>query len=117
MPCPLFLPGVRKGDYYTGLCSAEQHLDIPVDKLRHCCNRGYARLVCMTAAKSDTDAAQLLVRSEAAGSVKVAWSLERNHHPVAVGVITVSPGQSSATPLEAQAVALVRAYLDQKGNS
>jgi hypothetical protein len=114
VPCPLFLPDQSFGDYYAGHCSAEPETVIATDKLRSCCNRGYARGTCAHAATAEADAAQYLIQSDRDGVIEVAWSLERNHHPVAVGVMAVLPGQTGATPRERQALALVAAYLNQK---
>ena len=103
-------------DYYPGRCSAELDSEIPVDKLRHCCNRGYARAVCAHAAETEADAVQFLIKSDRAGVVEVAWSLEGNHHPLGVGLFSFSAGdQPAATVLEQQALAFSTAYLDQKG--
>ena len=41
------------------------------------------------AAQSDADAFRFLIKSNRDGVVEVAWSSERNHHPVAVGTLTV----------------------------
>jgi hypothetical protein len=80
-----------------------------VDKLRRCCNCGYARATC------EADAVQFLIKSDRDGVVEVAWSLERNHHPLAVGLFNFSPGSSRAeTLLEQQALAFSAAYLQQK---
>jgi hypothetical protein len=89
-----------------------------VDKLRVCCNRGYARGVCASAAIAEADAVQFLIRSDRDGVIEVAWSLERNHHPVAVGQVNFSPGQSPGqTVLEQQALAFSAAYLQRKAIS
>jgi hypothetical protein len=124
VPCPLFLPDQPKGGYFPGRCSADPLTEISFDKLRLCCNRGYARAVCAHAATAEADAAQLLIQSDREGVVSVAWSLERNHHPLSVGVIAVTSGQATSgpdtprqdtgTPLETQARALVSAYMHQK---
>ena len=60
------------------------------------------------------DAAQFLVKSDQAGVVEIAWSLERDHHPVAVGVMAIPPDFKGVTPLEIQARALAEAYIRDK---
>jgi len=111
------LPDGAVADYYAGHCAGQPDAEIPADKLRRWCNRGYARDICAHAAGEDADAAQLLVKRATDGVVEIAWSLERNHHPVAVGVLSVGREQTGNTPLEAQAVALANAYLEFKGTS
>jgi hypothetical protein len=120
MACPLFLPAsplTGFTDLYGGECAAETGALIPVDVLRHCCNAGYARDSCQRAAQSDADAFRFLIKAHCDGVVDVAWSSERNHHPVAVGFLTVDCRTSSTQigPLEHQARACAAAYLNQIG--
>ena len=121
MACPLFLPASPLSpleDLYGGECAGELGALIPVDVLRQCCNRGYARDSCKRAAQSEADAFRFLIRSNRDGVVDVAWSSERNHHPVAVGTLVVD-GTGSTTesgPLERQARAFASAYLRQIGS-
>jgi hypothetical protein len=110
MACPLFLPSAPLGDlndFYNGECAAEPAAAIPPDTLQRCCNTGYARGVCARAGQSDADAFRFLIKAAERGTVEVAWSIERNHHPLAVGtsVITEMTARSDK-PLERQA----RAY-------
>ena len=129
MPCPLFLPGRPLGDFlpagmplgdvYRGCCAAEGGTaePIPDDKLRRCCNIGYARDTCERARQSVADAARFLVKSDRGGRVEVQWSLERNHHPVAVGTLEIAIDATTGNedrpeqPLERQARACVASYL------
>jgi hypothetical protein len=121
MACPLFLPVsplTPLSDIYGGECAAEVGVLIPVDVLRRCCNTGYARGSCPRAAQSDADAFRFLIKSNREGVVDVAWSSERNHHPVAVGNLAVD-GAMPATgcgPLERQARAYAALYLRQIGS-
>src|SRR3954462_13919525 len=104
MACPLFLPvspltgfppeATTLGDLYGGECAADAGALIPVDTLRACCNAGYARGTCERAARSDSDAVRFLIKVNTQSVIDVAWSIERNHHPVAVGTTQVSNGQS-----------------------
>jgi hypothetical protein len=125
MACPLFLPASQLApleDLYGGECAAQAGALIPVvipdAVLRRCCNAGYARGICERAALSDADAFRFLVKANCAGVVEVAWSSERNHHPVAVGSLAVDCriDATEAEPLERQAHAYAAAYLRQLGN-
>lgn len=116
MPCPLFLPAAPLAgftDLHGGECAAQPDTLIPVDTLRSCCNAGYARAKCGHAAQSDADAFQFLIKSNSNGVVGVAWSSERNHHPVAVGTLFVTGSAAAEGPLERQARACVQTYLRQ----
>ncbi len=106
MACPLFLPSERLGAtrYFEGRCAADPLLAIPVDTLKNCCNPGYARDTCERAAQAEADAFRFLVKSRSYGTAEVAWTAERDHHPVAVGILSLAePGGANAQPLECQA--------------
>jgi hypothetical protein len=113
MACPLFLPELS--DPCKGQCAGDPAAVIPVDTLRRCCTTGYARGVCERAAGSDADAMRFLVKSHRGGTVVVAWAVERNHHPVAVGSFEVTETMTTERPLERQARACAEAYLRQIG--
>ena len=118
MACPFFLPAspvTGFSDSYSGDCAQTNGSPIPVDLLRSCCNHGYAREVCAQAAGSDSDAFRFLIKSHCNGVVDVAWSSERDHHPVAVGTIPVKSHAAGTTPLERQAHTFAAAYLRQIG--
>jgi hypothetical protein len=128
MACPLFLPtlpltgftsdATPLGDLYGGECAAETGALIPVDLLRRCCNVGYARAFCTRAALADADAFRFQIKANRDGVVDVAWSSERNHHPVAVGKVAVHPAApDTSEPLERQAQAYAEGYLRQVGGS
>jgi hypothetical protein len=121
MACPLFLPAsplTPLEDLYGGECAAAAGVFIAVDVLRRCCNAGYARGSCQRAAQTDADAFRFLIKANRDGVVDVAWSSERNHHPVAVGILTVDcrMDTTQTEPLELQARACAAAYLKQIGN-
>jgi hypothetical protein len=120
MACPLFVPAsplTGFTDLYGGACAAEPGALIPVDVLRQCCNTGYARGSCQRAGRSEADAFRFLIKANRNGAVDVAWSSERNHHPVAVGTLAVDckTGTTPRAPLESQARAYAVAYLLQNG--
>ena len=104
------------GDLYGGQCAAAPDALVPVETLRRCCNKGYARGTCERAASAEADAARFLVKANRGGTIEVAWAIERNHHPVAVGTIEVnSAATPDQSPLERQARACATAYLRQIG--
>jgi hypothetical protein len=128
MACPLFIPSFSPGNLVTiaapgdlceGWCAADPSASLDPDMLRRHCNPGYARRHCERAAQADADAVRVLVRGDNGRAVEVAWSIERNHHPVAVGVETVEivPGETapagSLTALAAQVRACAEAYARQ----
>ena len=124
MACPLFIPtsplgeliavAAPLGDLYGGHCAADRSAVIEPETLRRCCNFGYARGCCARAAKSDADAARFMVRAAHGSVVDIAWAVERNHHPVAVGRMeietTFEPGDDL---LARQAHACARSYMRQ----
>jgi hypothetical protein len=106
----------------AGECAASPGALVPMDRLRDCCNRGHARTSCPHAATIEPDAAQFLVQSDRAGVIEIAWAIEKNHHPVAVGTLQIdsapqpSLSQSGST-LQHQARAFAANYLRQKGRA
>jgi len=120
MACPFFLPRAPLGgfsDIYDGECAADALTLIHIDTLRTCCNRGYARAVCARAAQSDSDAFRFAIKANRGGVIDIAWSSERNHHPLAVGMLRLSSGESAgdAAPLDTQARVYAAAYVRQIG--
>jgi hypothetical protein len=125
MACPLFIPtsplgelvavAAPLGDLYGGQCAADRSAVIEPETLRRYCNFGYARGCCLRAAKSDADATRFMVRAARGSIVNIAWAVERNHHPVAVGCMEVetlgpAPGDDL---LALQAHACARSYMRQ----
>jgi hypothetical protein len=120
MACPLFLPSsplAGFSDLYAGECSADIGANIQAHTLRQCCNTGYARGCCERAARAEADVFRFAIKANRAGAVDVAWSSERNHHPVAVGMLTVNGAVApDASPLERQARVYADAFLRQIGS-
>jgi len=126
MACPLFLPtlplagappeAMPLGDFYTGECAAAPGETIDRETLRRGCNVGYARAFCArAAAHSEADAVRFLARAIRGNQVELAWAMERNHHPVAVGTAFWSEETAAAaSPLEYQTRAFARACLRQR---
>jgi hypothetical protein len=129
MSCPLFLPasplgdfaseGMPLGDAYGGACAGASGSAIEHDKIRRCCNIGYARATCEQARHSLADAARFLVTADRGAIIEVAWSLERDHHPVGVGTLQVAVDERAvpAGPLEFQARACATSYLRRVGRA
>lgn len=106
MACPLFLPSVRLGGtpLFEGRCAADPNSEVSFNTLRDCCNPGYARGRCDNASGAEADVFRFLVRSRVYGRVEVAWSAERDHHPVAVGTLLLTGCvPANAEPLHVQA--------------
>lgn len=99
------------GDLFAGVCQGDPDYAIPRETLRTCCNYGYARGRCVLAAAAETDSSCFILSRITDTAVTVRWSLERDHHPVAVGELEV-PGQpqTPANALEAQAQAYASVY-------
>jgi hypothetical protein len=136
MACPLFIPSAPLGelvsitaplgDLYGGGCAADPSAAIDRETLLRCCNFGYARRHCDRAAQSDADAVRLMVRAENGNVVEIAWAVERDHHPVAVGVSQIDTADfdtadvdiasaKGAGVLARQAWACAAAYKRQTG--
>ena len=116
MACPLFLPSEPLSSFEDacgGECAAQPGIALPVDQLRHCCNAGYAREACAYAAQVEADAFRFMIKSDQDGVVAVAWSSERNHHPLAVGTLLLRADTEIQSPLELQARAYASAYARQ----
>jgi hypothetical protein len=126
MACPLFIPtsplgesvsaAAPLGDLYSGCCGAEPAAAIDPETLRRYCNFGYARGHCERAAQSDADAVRLMVRAERGSLVEIAWAVERNHHPVAVGTVeveTTSPVPPAGDALNRQIYFCAASYMRQ----
>jgi hypothetical protein len=124
MACPLFIPtaslgelvavAAPLGDLYGGHCAADRSAVIETDTLRRYCNFGHARGCCPRAATSDSDAVRFMVRDAHGGTVDIAWAVERNHHPVAVGRMEIGTAFEPGDDLLArQAQASARSYKRQ----
>ena len=106
MACPLFLPSepLAGTPHFDGVCAADPNASIPAGTLQSCCNPGYARGRCERASGAPSDAFRFLVRKQDSGSMEIAWSAERDHHPVSVGTLLLGPCLAENTqPLERQA--------------
>ncbi len=93
MACPLFLPSTPLGDFedvYGGECASDPGALVPEDVLRAAAIQAMRAGVVERAALTDADSFRFLIKSVTHGTVEVAWSIERDHHPVAVGALTVT---------------------------
>jgi hypothetical protein len=102
MPCPFFLPGPDDGSrndgVTSGCCAAQPAKPLAATFIRDACFAGYARAFCPQAAVSDMDAARFLIRKD----TLVSWALEREHHPVAVGVTEGTQPRTGYADLDVQ---------------
>ncbi len=108
MGCPLFLPSsaLRDNSGFDGGCASDPGVVIPAETLASCCNRGYARALCLRAEHIVPDAFRFLVKSCSFAGVEIAWSSERDHHPLEVGTLFLSGAMTGGeAPLERQAKA------------
>ena len=120
MACPFFLPDsplTGLSDNYTGRCAAGDPSPIASELLESGCNQGYARGTCARAAQSDSDVFRFLVKAHCKGAVEVAWSSERNHHPVAVGSMLLDQTAAPESPLERQAWTWAQTFLRHIGRA
>jgi len=118
MACPLFLPAAPLAgfsDVCGGECAADPGAPIADATLRKCCNAGYARECCTHAAQAESDVFRFAIKAHRGAAVDVAWSSERNHHPLAVGTLTIGEESATEGPLERQARVYAMAYLRQIG--
>jgi len=119
MACPFFLPAspvAAFSDLYDGECAAEPCCQVTDGDTLRCCNHGYARNTCDRAAQAEADAFRFMIKADRDGIINVAWSSERNHHPVAVGTLAIDlDAEIARQPLEMQARAYAQAYREHTG--
>ncbi len=63
---------------------------------------------CQCAATLHADAVQFIVKAEIEGVMQIAWSLERDHHPVAVGLASETNPATGDAILDMQIQAFAR---------
>ena len=100
------------GAGFTGSCASGGS---PAELLLPHCNHGYARSFCPHANAVEADAARFRICSHAGGVIEIAWSTERDHHPVAVGILRLTEAATNPAPLEQQARACAKVYLQRTG--
>ena len=104
MPCPLFISGS------PGFCTAQPDQQIEATIVRTCCKRGYARSRCALAAGVEADAVSFMVKSDGEEGATIAWAIERDHLPVAVGTANAARPETGNPVLDAQIVAYAVEY-------
>lgn len=126
MACPYFMPGERLplsrgslGDLYAGACQADAAKPCRPDEttVADRCNLGYARGRCAHFPEGDgPDAIRFSIARKDDSSIRVLYSLERDHRPYSNGSLAYSTqiGDFESAPSEAistLAAAYVRSYL------
>ena len=107
------------GALFGGVCAGDHSAAIDFDTLRRYCNFGYARGYCKRAGQSDADAVRMMVKARRGELVEIAWSVERDHHPVAVGCMEIdmnSVANPTGDVLACQAHACAAAYFGKNGS-
>ena len=132
MACPFFHPAtpfsweewpnpprMPLGDPYTGACSALRN-DVPDERIRTCCNTGYARGTCPDFPGGDApDVIRFGLVSRDRGVATIRYVIERNHHPFADGSLELAESGEAASAAAGDSVPPVstlqrqaKAYLD-----
>ena len=127
MACPYFDPGERLpglsgslGDLYAGICRADSGLAWQPDTqtVADRCNLGYARGHCSHfPLAGGPDAVRFSVSKHEQAAIRILYSLERDHHPMANGALEYCPaagaflGTMPGEPVGRLAGAYVRSYL------
>jgi hypothetical protein len=126
MACPYFEPGERLplasgslGDLYSGHCGAVGSTAFEPDErtLSDRCNLGYARGLCPRfPVNGGADAVRFSVAGHDESGVRLLYSTERDHRPLASGALQYSVPEAAflgnfPEALERLASAYVRSYL------
>ena len=136
MACPYFYPttplalgywGKRArlplGDLFAGVCHADplEPFDPDEDRLRECCNLGYARGCCPRFPDGPgPDAVRFVVSADENGSLRIAFAVEHDYRPGECGALDFDRArQALASPplnplLARQAEAYASSYLRRK---
>jgi len=106
-------PRMTLGDPYHGVCTAIAG-EVPSDRVRTCCNAGYARGTCPSFPVGDVpDTVRFGIVKRDAGIAVLRYVRERNHHPHDDGTLELpEPGSAGeSTLIERQARAFLSSYL------
>ena len=131
MACPYFYPVEMRGgsatlplgESWDGVCRAVPGDGFRPDTsaLRQCCNLGYARRSCPRfPAGEGPDAVRFAISSHEGDTLRIYYTVERDHHPFSHGPLACSlnSGQWSPAPsddtLLRQAQAYTESYLRRK---
>jgi hypothetical protein len=134
MACPYFYPLEMRGgsamlplgESWGGLCLAvpDQRFHPDDSALRQCCNLGYARCVCPRFPAGDgPDAVRFTISSHEGDTLRIYYTVERDHHPFAYGPLacSLSTGAWESRPADdillRQAQAYTESYLRRKKES
>ena len=111
------------GDSWAGICLADPQRPAPPDdaSLHSLCNLGYSRHSCSRfPPDAGPDAARFAISGDDGRMIRIAWALERDHHPFDHGALEYSRAsrsfEAAAVPaaLLRQAAAYVASYLRLK---
>ncbi len=107
------------GDPHTGVCTAFQG-EIPDQRLRTCCNTGYARGACPSFPGGDApDAVRFGIIERSRGLATIQYVIERDHLPHDQGILEIAESQlhtGQGEILERQARAYLASYLRRNSN-
>ena len=106
-------PRMPLGDPYAGVCTAQEG-PAPDERLRTCCNTGYARGACPHFPGGDApDAVRFGIAGRKGGVATIRYVVERDHHPFDDGTIELEEKAhgDDAKLLERQARAFLDSYL------
>jgi hypothetical protein len=129
--CPFFEPRERLrdvatrmplGDVWSGVCRAGDAPFTPSDStVTELCNMGYARDACVRFPGEDApDAVRFLIARDRDQLIRIAYAVERDHHPRACGTLDylrlqgALDGARVDALLESQALAYVASYLRRR---
>lgn len=129
MACPYFYPEVKwdgklagsapqfpLGDFYQGTCRAGATEFRPDwDRLRKCCNMGYARPQCPRfPADAGPDAVRFTIVRDRQGAIDLYYAIEKNHSPYEHGPFEYDRETRalSSTPANAALGSQARAYVE-----
>jgi len=102
------------GDPHRGRCTAEGG-EGAVERVRTCCNTGYARGVCPSFPASEgPDVVRFGIVQRIGGVATIRYVRERDHHPFDDGRMELresEPGGAGESTLQRQAGAFLASYL------
>jgi hypothetical protein len=110
------------GDVWSGVCRADAAPFVPDNPtVSELCNMGYARGSCSRYPQAGkVDAVRFVIAEDRDQLIRIAYAIERDHHPHSHGALEyrrpqdVLDGAAADPLLERQALAYVESYLRHK---